>query len=90
MKHQPSGDVWLTLTPRRPEPAYFQQLDAVFRQDERLPYAMRVIDVARCLEIQYVIEQLRTGDEAIIPADTFAPPRNPLISSTDHQPLTNP
>jgi hypothetical protein len=80
--NRPPHDVWLTFTPPRHqfEAGLVRQVDAVFRSNDDLPYAVRIVDPARFTERRIFVDEVRRDEEAEIPEDAFRPPASLLRS----------
>lgn len=80
LSRKATGDVWLEFTRSShwDRGSLFQRVDAVFRPDESLPYAIRTIDVSGSHEGRVYIDKIQRGEDAQIPDDAFTPSGTPI------------
>lgn len=75
---------WLRLTVDEPDGSSPRVIEAVFRANEDLPYALRVINQLGTEERRFVIQDLHRGDAAAIPVDAFIIPAAHRRPAADH------
>jgi hypothetical protein len=75
---QADGGIWLSFERRQGQHSLelLRRVDAVFRRDANLPYAIRIVDNSGSFESRYYFDRVRLGRDAEIPVDAFDVPTN--------------